>query len=167
MFKLFEKKFTTKQNRFCGEIRATQDGLAIPRTEIPDAIMREGLLGEGVAILPRNGKVLSPVDGTVTSIVWSKHAFSIHTSDGVDVLIHIGVDTVTLNGQGFHPCVERGEHVLAGAPLCEVDLSLLAEKNIPAHTAILILNADELAEISVETGEVTAGNSCVIRYKLK
>lgn len=167
MFKLFEKKSISKRSRFCGEIRATQDGVAIPRAEIPDAMIREGLLGEGVAILPRNGKVLSPVDGTVTSIVWSKHAFSIHTSDGVDVLVHIGVDSVTLNGQGFHLCVERGDYVLAGAPICEVDLSLLAEKNIPPHTAILILNADELAEISTVTGEVTAGDSCVIRYKLK
>lgn len=167
MFKLFEKKTIAGQNRFCGEIYATQDGVAMPRAKIPDAMIREGLLGEGIAILPKNGRVLSPVDGIVSSIVWSKHAFCLHTSDGADVLVHIGIDTVTLNGQGFHPCVERGEYVLAGAPICEVDLPLLAEKNLLPHTAILILNADEFSEISVEAGEVSAGASCVIRYKPK
>lgn len=165
MFKLFEKVKSEKVNRYIGEIHATQDGVAIPLAEVPDRVISEGILGEGMAIIPQNGKVVSPVDGTVICVATSGHAFGIQTSDGVDVLVHIGVDTVNLDGQGFQVYAKEGDYVLAGTPICFVDLSLLAKRNIPSHTATLISNSASFADIIPVTGEVVAGISKVIKYR--
>lgn len=167
MFKFFKRENTNKINRFCGEIRATQDGITVPLSEVPDNVIKEGILGEGIAIIPSKGRVVSPVDGVVISIASSSHAFCIQTSDGVDVLVHIGVDTVALNGKGFKLHVKKGDYVLAGAPICDVNLSLLVENNLSVHTAILISNPMDFSDISAISGNTVAGVSTIIQYKQK
>jgi len=163
MFKLFENQKPRKENRYVGEIRATQDGEAISLSTFPDAIIRDGILGGGMAIIPRNGRVVSPVDGTVTTIAKSGHAFCFETSDGIGLLVHIGVDTVVLNGNGFDVLVKEGDYVLAGTPICDVDLALLEARNIPAHTAILLPSHSDVE--GAVLGCVQAGVTTVIHYQ--
>lgn len=163
MLKLFHRK-KDRTNRYPGKVYATQDGTAVSLQEVPDDVIRNNLLGIGVAIIPKSGKVVAPVDGMVTAIANTKHAYCIKTSDGLEVIIHIGVDTVALQGKGFNALVEKGDYVLAGELICEVDLDYLAENKVPCHTAILISNHEELKKIDFSLGEVQAGSSIIAQY---
>jgi glucose-specific phosphotransferase system IIA component len=162
MLKMFKKKAAI--NRHPGEIFATQDGTAVPLSEVPDEVISAGILGDGAAIVPSSGKVVMPVDGTVTSIAKTKHAFCIQSSDGLELLIHIGVDTVQLGGRGFKVFVKEGEYVLAGTQIGDVDLELLKEHDISSHTAILISNPGDFSKITPAYTDVEAGASTVIKY---
>jgi glucose-specific phosphotransferase system IIA component len=150
-----------------GEIFSTQNGKAVELTQVPDVAFSEKMLGEGVAIIPDDGKVYSPVDGKLIDVKDTMQAYSIETSDGIDVLVNIGVNTDKLKGVGFKSSVKTGDNVKKGDLLAEADIKFLREKGYPILTPIVITNMDAVKAVTVKTGEVTAADSCVISYTLK
>lgn len=166
MFEAIKSMFKPEENQGKGEIRATQKGVAVPLTQVPDKIIREEILGKGLAIIPTNGRVVAPVGGKITNIAKTGHALFIQANDGLDVLIHIGIDTVALNGNGFHVLVEEGQYVTPGMPICDVDLAVLKANNLQTHTCILITNSAKLKQIDFFPGDVAAGKTVVAKYEL-
>lgn len=145
-------------------IYASQTGRATPLTEVPDEAFSEKILGDGVAILPSDGIVVAPVDGEIQQIPDTLHAYAIHSDDGLDVLVHIGIDTVQLNGEGFKSFVKTGDHVKAGEKLAEVDLSLLTKKGYALYTPVIITNMDAVKSIKTTLGDTKAGETPIISY---
>lgn len=148
------------------EIKAAANGKAMPVSEVPDEVFASKALGDGVAVIVTDGKVYAPADGTISMIAETLHAYGISTPDGLELLVHIGINTVELNGEGFSPKVKEGDQVKAGQLLCEIDMKLMKEKGYPTHTPILMTNGDECADVKLLPGEnVKAGETTVITYK--
>lgn len=150
-----------------GEIFSTQTGKAISLTEVPDEVFSQKMLGDGAAVIPEGNEIVCPVGGTIVDVTPTLHAYCIHTDDDLDILVHIGIDTVELKGEGFKSLVKTGDAVKAGDPLAAVDIAFLKEKGYPIYTPIIITNMDAVKTIAVHAGEVQAGKSCVISYTLK
>lgn len=150
-----------------GEIFATQNGKAVNLSEVPDPVFAEKIVGDGVAIIPQDNTVYSPVKGTVSNVAETLHAVGISTDDGLEMLIHIGIDTVQLKGEGFESLVKQGDKVSVGSPLIKVDLELLKEKGFQIYTPILITNMDSIESMECNIGDTKAGETVVISYKLK
>lgn len=148
------------------EIKAIANGKAIPVSEVPDEVFASKALGDGIAIIVTDGKVYSPVDGEITMVADTLHAYGISTEDGLELCVHIGINTVELNGTGFSPKVKEGDRVKAGQLLCEIDMNLMKEKGYQTHTPILMTNGDECAEVQLlPTADAKAGETTVITYK--
>ncbi|MDF2505335.1 PTS system trehalose-specific EIIBC component [Clostridium sp.] len=128
-------------------ILAPLNGKAIPLKEVPDPTFSEELMGKGIAINPSDGVLVSPVDGIITLLFKTKHAIGIKTDSGVELLIHIGIDTVKMNGDGFKSFIEEGERVKAGQKIIEFDLDLVKEKSPSAITMILVTNVDYVKSV--------------------
>ncbi|HHX71175.1 MAG: glucose PTS transporter subunit IIA [Miniphocaeibacter sp.] len=158
--KLFKKDKETKN----GEIFAIQSGEVVAVTEVPDAMFAQKILGDGVGLIPEEGSIYSPVSGTVDVVANTSHAVGIKTNDGLDVLVHIGLETVGLEGKGFDVKVKVGDKVKAGDLLVDVDLNLLKEKGFEIITPIIITNMDDIKELKTNTGKATAKETVVIEY---
>jgi len=104
-------------------------------------------MGAGIAIIPDEGKIFSPVKGKIISIFPTKHAFCIQCDDGMELLIHIGIDTVMLDGKGFNSLVSDGDVVEVGTPLSEFDLNLISSSGYETTTLVLIINSSTYSEI--------------------
>ena len=139
-------------------VYAPMNGIAVPLKDVPDGVFSAGMLGQGVAIDPAEGKLYSPIDGTVTSIFETKHAFTFENEAGAEMLIHMGLDTVELGGKFFTPKVEAGAKVKKGDLIAEFDIDEI-KKQYKMFTPILMTNADDYASIDVikESGEVRVG----------
>ena len=113
-----------------------------------------------------DGKVYAPADGKISMIAETLHAFGITTADGLELLVHIGINTVELGGEGFTPKVKEGDEVKAGQLLCEVDMELMKKKGYPTHTPILLTNGDECADVKLMPNKAAkAGETTVITYR--
>lgn len=145
---------------------AAATGGIVKIEDVPDEAFSQKMLGDGYAVNPVDGTIYSPAEGTVADITDTLHAYTITTKDNLDILVHIGIDTVTLKGEGFKPLVKQGDEVTAGQPIAKVDLSLLKSKNLPLITPVVIANIDEVKSFSVDTGNVTGGETAVLTYKL-
>ena len=134
------------------------NGELVELSNVPDATFADGILGQGVAILPSEGKLYSPVDGTVASVFDTKHAIALVTDSGAEMLIHVGLETVSLNGKHFTPKVKDGDRVKAGDLLMEFDLAAI-KKDFKTFTPVLVTNADDYTSIDVNrtSGPVKAG----------
>ena len=138
-------KSKNKKNRMKVEsqtVYATQNGTVLPLEEIPDEVFSQKILGDGVGIIPASSRVYSPVNGTVSQVADTLHAFSIVAEDGAEVLIHIGVDTVRLKGKGFKVKVKSGDKVAVGDILCKVDLDYIRSQGLEIHTAIILVDGN-------------------------
>lgn len=148
------------------EIKAVADGEAILVSDVPDDVFASKALGDGVAVIVTDGKVYAPVDGTISMVAETLHAYGISTEDGLELLVHIGINTVELNGKGFSPKVKEGDTVKAGDLLCEIDMELMKEKGYPTHTPILMTNGDECADVQLlPNKDAKAGETTVITYR--
>lgn len=144
------------------EVLSPVDGTAVALTEVPDKVFASAAMGKGVGIVPTDGHVYAPISGTVKAAMKSGHAFGIKSADGVEVLVHIGIDTVQLDGRGFSPAVTRGDHVKAGDLLAVVDLDVVAEAGYDPTTLVVITNTAQLAGVvPVAQGAVTHGQPAV------
>ena len=115
-------------------ILAPMTGTAVAITEVPDPIFIEKILGDGIAIVPTEGKVVSPVDGTVSKVAETGHIYAVTSDNGVEVVIHVGLETVALNGKCFQIHVKEGDKVKAGDLLADADLEFIKETDvIPSH----------------------------------
>lgn len=125
-----------------GEILiAPLKGKVLPLSAAEDEAFASGALGDGIVIEPSEGRVVSPVSGTITALFPSKHAIGIQSDSGAEILIHVGINTVELNGQGFDAKIEQGAHVSAGDELLTFDLDLIRQKGYPTQTMIIITNS--------------------------
>ena len=138
------------------EIKSPMNGTVIPLSEVPDAVFSSEMLGKGFGVEPSEGKAYAPVDGEVTTVFDTKHAIGLMSKHGVELLIHIGMDTVKLNGKGFDVKVKTGDQVKAGDLLAEFDIDLIKGEGYPVTTAVVVTNTDDCEEISeVRTGAAT------------
>ncbi|WP_080146658.1 beta-glucoside-specific PTS transporter subunit IIABC [Marinilactibacillus piezotolerans] len=137
-------------------------GKAIDLVQIDDGMFSEEILGKGIAIRPSDGTVTSPINGTVTATFDSKHAIGLTTTSGLEILIHVGIDTVQLAGEGYHYLVEQGQKVSAGEPLLSVDLDFVTKKGYDTVTPIVITNSADYGDIlNLSNTEVTPGDQII------
>jgi glucose-specific phosphotransferase system IIA component len=151
-------------NALPGVVYAPQDGEVKPLAEMPDQIFADKVLGDGVCLLPINNKVYSPVSGIVDTIPETNHAIGLIADDGAEIMIHIGVDTVDMNGSGFSMKVKPGQHVKVGQFLCEADLGQIKAAGHPIHTAMVVSNGNEYRVTETYYGKVTAGSMPAFSY---
>ncbi|SHK16470.1 PTS system D-glucose-specific IIA component, Glc family (TC 4.A.1.1.9)/PTS system D-glucose-specific IIB component, Glc family (TC 4.A.1.1.9)/PTS system D-glucose-specific IIC component, Glc family (TC 4.A.1.1.9) [Anaerobranca californiensis DSM 14826] len=142
------------------------EGKLVDLTVVPDKVFSKKIMGEGFAIEPSKGEVVSPVDGKVVSLFPTNHAIGIQREDGLEVLIHIGIDTVELKGEGFKALVKEGDEVKAGQPLINVDLEKIKGKGKAVITPIVFTNLPEGQKVYFEEGKkVQKGQSDIIVIK--
>lgn len=143
-------------------ILAPLTGKAVPLSEVPDPVFSEKVLGDGVAIIPADGKIVSPVDGEISTVAETSHAYGFTSENGQEVLVHVGLETVSLNGECFKVYGKAGDKVKAGDLVAEVDLEYLKEKEINPITPVLICSDTEGKELQYIEGDVKAGESEVL-----
>ncbi|MFD2370110.1 PTS glucose transporter subunit IIA [Brevibacillus sp. GCM10020057] len=124
-------------------------GTVVPLSEVPDPVFSQKVVGDGAAIQPSEGLLLSPIDARVTHLFPTHHAIGLTSDTGLEILIHIGIDTVKLQGKGFTPFVSVGDQVKAGDKLIQFDPAVLQESGCPTVTPIVITNGDVVAEKNV------------------
>src|SRR5690606_9631214 len=122
--------------------------------EVNDPTFSDKLLGEGVAIRPENGRVVAPVDGTIATMFETKHACTIVSDDGAEILIHVGLDTVNLKGEFYHAHVKDGDRVKAGDLILEFDMAKIQEAGYDIITPVVICNSATYAKVETYTGKI-------------
>lgn len=161
--KLFKKKdqinqpddLSEKEIAAAGEFYPPLKGEIIPLTDVPDSVFSEKMLGDGFAIIPENNMVRSPVNGEVTNIFPTKHALSLSAEDGHELLIHVGVQTVALKGDGFEPLVKDGDTVRKGSRLLKVDFSKISKMAPSTITSIVFTNLKDGEKVVLDGNKVS------------
>ncbi|MBQ7901543.1 MAG: PTS transporter subunit EIIC [Clostridia bacterium] len=148
--------------KFCS-VTAPVTGKVIPLEQVKDQVFSQKILGDGVAIIPEDGKICSPVKGEIISVAETLHAYGIKGDDGVEVLVHVGLDSVSLDGNGFKSHVKVGDRVNTGQQICTVDLDILNKNNISAVTPVVITSG-ELFNANKKLGHVIAGKDVIIEF---
>lgn len=133
-------------------IQSPMIGTVLPLSQVSDEAFASEAMGKGIAIIPEEGKVFSPVDGTIAMVFGTKHAIGLVSESGVEVLIHVGIDTVKLNGQHFNAYVESGQVVKKGDLLLEFDMDAIKEAGFSLETPVIITNTQQYLDI-IETEE--------------
>ncbi len=146
----------------CGKILSPMTGEAVGLGEVPDPVFSQKIIGDGMAVIPSEGKLLSPVDGEVISVADTKHAFGLRTAEGLELLIHVGLETVHLKGECFQVFVKPGDKVKAGDLLAEVDLAYLKEREINPITPVLVCGGLNGQKLSGTEGPVQAGKTVLM-----
>lgn len=146
-------------------IYAPLSGTAIPLEKVPDAVFSEKILGDGCAIVPTEGKIYAPIAGTVTSVTGSKHAYGITTAEGKSVLIHFGLETVSLQGECFVSHVQQGDHVQIGDLLAEADLAQIKSKGLAVITPVILCGDTHIGKITAATGDIIHGEKLLTIHR--
>ena len=154
----FKKLFGKKTDDFY----APMIGKAVPITEVPDPTFAEGMLGNGIAIEPAEGKVYAPCDATVDMMFTTGHAGSLVADCGAEILIHVGLETVSLEGKPFTVHVANGDKVTKGQLLLEADLEAIKAAGLPIITPMLICNTDEYPTFDTFVGKDVTNEDVVI-----
>ena len=144
---------------------APLSGTVLPLEEVPDEVFSQKVLGDGLAIIPEDGKIYSPVNGEIASVAETKHAYGFTSEDGLEVLVHFGLDTVALKGEGFTSHVSEGDSVKVGDLIAEVDLSLLEKNGIRTITPVLVCDGADGKQMETVYGQVKAGLTEIIALK--
>lgn len=147
-------------------IKACVSGKVIPVEEIGDGVFSEKVLGSGVGIIPENDTIVAPCDGEISTIMEdSRHAVGISLDNGAEILIHEGIDTVSMNGEGFEMFVKSGDKVKAGQKLIKFDPKLIQEKGLNPVCVFVVTNSDEYPDIQYMSGiDAVQGETVVIRF---
>ncbi len=148
------------------KILAPVKGKVIPLEQVPDEVFAQKVLGDGVGIIPEEGKIYSPVDGKITTITDTLHAYGFETEDGIQMIVHFGLETVSLKGKGFTSKVKVGQKVKAGDLIAEVDLEYLKEQNVETITPVIVCSGINTEDMIFEYGEIGA-KDVLIRSKAK
>lgn len=139
------------------------DGVVKDITEAEDEVFSSEILGTGIVIVPDDGKIYAPCDGIITSFFSTGHAIGIHSIEGSEILIHIGADTVKLDGKGFEKKKSQGEKVSKGEILLEFDIEMLENEGYSISTPMIITNSDEYTDVIIEKfGKVNKGEEILI-----
>lgn len=167
----FDKLFGGKHDaalKFAGEkmtVMAPIDGTVIPLEQIPDETFATAILGPGCGIEPTGDTVYAPFDGTITQVASTLHAIGITSDDGIELLIHIGIDTIALRGSGFTPLVREGQAVKAGTPLLNVDLDAIRAAGLSTESAVIVTNADDLPKLHIIAGGIVSTGTPLFKFE--
>ncbi len=146
------------------EMLAPMPGLAVPLSTVDDPVFAEGIAGDGVAIVPEAAgggsviEVLAPVAGTLARLFEGGHAFAIEAAGGIEMIVHIGLDTIELKGDGFELIATEGDLVEAGQPIVRADLDRIKEAGYDPVTPVIVMNSDEHPVAGHRTGAVKPGD---------
>lgn len=154
----FDKLFGKSMDSLC----APMAGKAVPITEVPDPTFAEGMLGNGIAIIPTDGKVYAPCNATVDMMFSTGHAVSLVADFGAEILIHVGLETVSLEGKPFTIHVANGDTVKKGQLLIEADLEAIAAAGLNTVTPMVICNTDAYSKFNTHTGKEVTNTDTVI-----
>ncbi len=138
------------------EIANPVKGTVVRQEDMADEAFASGVLGKGVAIRPEEGKVYAPADGEISVLFPTFHAIGIHTEEGADLLIHIGLNTVQLEGKGFTPKIRQGDKIRKGQLIMEFDKELIEKEGFSTETPVLVSNADDYADVVARKGDEKA-----------
>ena len=152
MFEMFRKKKGL-------DVYACVQGTSIALNHVDDPVFSQGLVGRGIAIVPEGNVVCSPIKGVLSVVFPTGHAFGITSDEGIEILIHIGVDTVNLKGKGFDLLVEQGQRVELGTPLVNVDFQLLKDTNYHTETMLLVTSTEDVCDFKPLVQEGTKVNN--------
>ena len=148
-------------------VTAPFSGKLVPLSEVPDETFASGVLGEGIAIEPSDGLFCSPVDGTVETIAETKHAIGFAADNDLEILVHVGLETVSLKGEGFEIFVKEGDKVKAGQPVAKVDLDLIRSRSLKTITSIVLTGGADDMELHCAEGIAAAGKTPVLTLTAK
>lgn len=133
------------------------DGMLIPLNEVPDQMFSQKLIGDGFAVIPEGNIIVAPLSGVAESVFPTGHAVGIKTKDGIECIVHIGLDTVELNGEGFKPLIKQGTKIKAGDPMIEIDRELISSKGYSVTTMVVFplgySHEFDLGKKTVKNGE--------------
>ena len=165
----FDKLFGGKAaaSKFTGEkmtVKSPMDGTFLSLEQLPDETFATAILGPGCGIEPSGDTVYAPFDGKVTSVADTLHAVGLMSDDGIELLIHIGMDTVEMQGKGFQALVKEGQSVKAGTPLLKIDLDAIRAANHPTASAIIVTNADDLPELKITGSGIVSVGTPLFRF---
>ena len=154
MFDIFKKK---------KEIVAPLSGESVPLEKVPDEAFSQKMIGDGISIIPSDGHLVSLFDGMVVRVFDTKHAYVLKSDDGIEVLIHIGIDTVKLNGEGFDNRVSNGQKVKKGDLLSIIDFDFISKQGLPIFTPVIFTNMDQF-NMKFNFGSLTRGETPISYY---
>lgn len=152
-------------NQVLISLAAPVDGKLIQLSQVKDPVFSQGLMGQGFAIEPTNGDIVSPVTGTVTLVSETKHAFGIKTQDGADILIHLGIDTVELKGEPFTVLINQGDQIEAGQTVVKMNLKMIADAGKQNTVILAITNSNDILKQLMTSNfdqNVTAGTTVAV-----
>ncbi|WP_026885887.1 PTS sugar transporter subunit IIA [Clostridium beijerinckii] len=165
MFNFFKKN--SKDSNKEAKLVAPITGKTIDLSKVPDKVFAEKMAGDGLAIDTTGDIVVAPADGTLTLVFNTKHAFAITLDNGAELLVHIGIDTVSLNGEGFEQLAEAGTKVKAGTPIIKIDRDFILGKGFSLITPVLVTNMDIVKDLNSHVNkDVVAGEDEVITFSL-
>ena len=159
---LFDKLFGKKEEINPNHVYAPLAGETVAISEVPDPTFSSGAMGNGIAIQPTDGKVCSPVNGTVDMMFDTGHAVTLVSDNGIEILIHVGLETVGLNGAPFQVKVQNGQKVKKGDILMIADLAAIEAAGLPTITPVLICNTDDYTTFNTTTGKAVTNADVVI-----
>ncbi|SHF17701.1 PTS sugar transporter subunit IIA [Clostridium fallax] len=144
------------------------DGNTIPLSKVPDEVFAQKMAGDGIAIDSTGDTIVAPADGELSLIFKTNHAFAMKLSNDIELLVHIGIDTVSLDGEGFERLIEPGVTVKAGTPIIKINRDFITSKNISLITPVLITNPDIIKDMECNLEKnVAAGKDTILTYKVK
>ncbi|RAK20517.1 PTS system IIA component (Glc family) [Anoxybacillus vitaminiphilus] len=162
------KLFGKKEKKQTEAVFSPLTGKIIKMEDVPDPVFSQLMMGDGIAVEPAEGEVVAPVNGEIVQLFHTKHAVGLRSEAGLEILIHIGLETVTMNGEGFESHVQPGEKVKAGQRLITLDLELVKQKAKSTITPIVITNGELVAEMN-KTKEINAvkGETILLNIQVK
>lgn len=140
------------------------NGNIVPITEVPDQVFAEKMMGDGFAVIPEGKVISSPCDGEIIKVFKTKHAVILRETNGLEIIIHVGLETVALKGEGFDVLVEQGAQVKVGQALMNVDFEFLKDQGKEIITPVVITNMERINQLDVKEGPHQAGDM-VLNYK--
>ncbi|WP_079528668.1 PTS sugar transporter subunit IIA [Halobacillus hunanensis] len=154
---MFKKLFGNKEQSVV--VVAPINGKVVALEDVPDPVFSEKMMGEGIAIQPVEGTIVSPVEGEIVQLFPTKHAVGLKTKTGAEILIHIGLETVSMEGEGFESFVKQGDKVKVGDRLITFDKNLVEEKAKSIVTPIIVTNSDEFGVELTSESQASAGET--------
>ncbi|MEH7549740.1 PTS sugar transporter subunit IIA [Neobacillus vireti] len=158
IFQKLKNKFeaeTIKEKTETAYIYAPMEGEIIPLEEIQDGVFSAGMLGKGCGLKPSDGNVYAPFDGEIIVVAPTNHAIALKSNEGIELLIHVGIDTVKMNGRGFKPLVKPGDKVKCGQSILTFSISDIEAAGYITTTAIIVSNSEEYSNVSILKKGVT------------
>ena len=149
------------------ELRAIANGQLLPITQVADEVFSQKMMGDGYAIEPTDGVIKAPAAGEIKTIAETKHAIMMTTTDGLELLFHLGLDTVELQGSPFELSVKVGDQVNAGDPLITMDLEAVKAAAKATTVMVVVTNMDQVATVDVESAKAVTTTDVVARVTLK
>lgn len=147
-------------------LSSVADGRIVSLEKVPDEVFSKKLLGDGFAVIPTGGNVFSPADGTVTDVSDTLHAYCITTNDGLEILVHIGIDTVELKGECFTALVKQGDEIRRGQALAYADMDGIREKGYNIATMVVVTNTGKMKEFKIHEVKSQSAGTPALTYKI-